>query len=418
VMSHVAARSKYISLFSGGGGLDLALRIALPQARCVCYVEDEITVASILAARIAEGSLDDAPIWSDVRRFDGRPWRGKVDGIIGGFPCQDLSVAGKRAGIQGKRSGLWAEFARITREVRPGWVFIENVPGLLANKAMRRVLGDLSALGFDAEWMCVRASDVGAPHKRERVFILAYSPSGGCGEMAQAKGADWQATESERSSPELAHSGHRGVPIRPRHEGRTAGQFPPERAIIDCDCTKLENAAWDGERGQSRQEGRLRRGRCRQTSSRLVGSEVVHAPNSGRREKRGRGDRIGKRADGDRREADGGVGVAGEMVADATCQRCDGTGAAGAQWRPEPPDCRLFPPGPAGCGRHGCDLRFHKRKLNPLFVAWLMGWPIWWCITEPMPCAHSEMESYLCRQRSRLHSLLDAGGTDEPKHMD
>jgi len=82
------------------------------------------------------------------------------------------------------------------------------------------------------------------------------------------------------------------------------------------------------------------------------------------------------------------------------------------------PDQPIQPGGTCWCGRPGCDLQSHKRKLNPLFVAWLMGWPIWWCITEPMPCAHSEMESYLCRQRSRLRTLLDAGGTDEPRHMD
>jgi len=82
------------------------------------------------------------------------------------------------------------------------------------------------------------------------------------------------------------------------------------------------------------------------------------------------------------------------------------------------PDQPIQPGGTCWCGRHGCDLRFHKRKLNPLFVAWLMGWPIWWCITEPMLYAHSEMESYLCRQRSRLRTLLDAGGTDEPRRMD
>lgn len=106
------AETTYISLFSGVGCLDLAVRIALPDARCVCYVEGDLGPARILAARIDDGSLDDAPLWADVRSFDGRAWRGLVDGIIGGFPCQDLSVAGKRAGISGERSGLWSEFAR------------------------------------------------------------------------------------------------------------------------------------------------------------------------------------------------------------------------------------------------------------------------------------------------------------------
>ena len=172
----------WISLFSGAGGLDLGLRIAIPDARPICYVEREITAAGILAARMEEGTLPEAPIWSDIRAFDGRPWRGEVDLIAGGFPCQDLSGAGKRAGITGGRSGLWWEFARLIGEIRPEFVFVENVPGLLANEAMRRVLGDLSALGFNAEWISLRASDVGAPHRRERVFLLAYAPVLGLGQ--------------------------------------------------------------------------------------------------------------------------------------------------------------------------------------------------------------------------------------------
>lgn len=169
----MASRPQYISLFSGAGGLDLAARIAIPKARCVCFVEGEIPCAEILAARMEEGNLEDAPIWSDVRTFDGEPWRGKVDFIVGGFPCQDLSVAGKRAGIDGERSGLWSEYARIVGQVRPQFVFIENVPGLLANEPMRRVLGDLSALGFDAEWCSLPASGTGSPQHRERAWILA-----------------------------------------------------------------------------------------------------------------------------------------------------------------------------------------------------------------------------------------------------
>jgi DNA (cytosine-5)-methyltransferase 1 len=172
----------YISLFSGVGGLDLGLQIALPEARCVCYVESGIQNARVLEARITDGALDDAPIWSDVRTFDGRAWRGRVQAVIGGFPCQDLSVAGKREGIEGARSGLWAQFHRIIREVRPDWVFVENVAGLLVNRAMGRVLGDLAEERFDAEWGVFSAAECGAPHRRERVFILAYRP-----EMAERR---------------------------------------------------------------------------------------------------------------------------------------------------------------------------------------------------------------------------------------
>lgn len=163
-----------LSLFTGVGGLDTGLRIACPDARTVCYVESGIENASVLAARIAEGSIDDAPIWADVRTFDGRAWRGAVDCIVGGFPCQDISIAGRGEGIvEGNRSGLWFQFAQIIREVGPSFVFVENVAALLI-RGLDTVLADLAALGFDAQWISVRASDCGASHRRERVFILAY----------------------------------------------------------------------------------------------------------------------------------------------------------------------------------------------------------------------------------------------------
>jgi site-specific DNA-cytosine methylase len=165
----------YLSLFAGAAGLDLSIRIAVPNARCVGYVENDAATARILAARMADGTLDAAPVWSDVRSVPCDIYRGRVDGIIGGFPCTDLSVAGKREGITGERSGLWFEYARIIREVQPGWVFIENVPPVLHLGAGRAVLGELAGLGFDAVWDSVRASDVGAPHQRKRVFIFAWN---------------------------------------------------------------------------------------------------------------------------------------------------------------------------------------------------------------------------------------------------
>jgi DNA (cytosine-5)-methyltransferase 1 len=120
-----------------------------------------------------DGSLDEAPIWSDVCTFDGRPWRGSVDLVAGGFPCQDVSSAGKRRGLDGERSGLWWEYHRIVREVQPRWVFIENVEGLAA-RGLGDVLEALSELGYDAEWGVLAASEVGAPHRRKRLFILAW----------------------------------------------------------------------------------------------------------------------------------------------------------------------------------------------------------------------------------------------------
>ena len=125
-------------------------------------------------ARQDDGSLRPFPIWDDVRTFDGKPWAGRVDVISGGFPCQDISVAGKGAGITGERSGLWGEFARIICEVRPRYVLVENSPALVA-RGLGTVLGDLAALGLDARWGVLGAVHAGAPHKRERIWIVANS---------------------------------------------------------------------------------------------------------------------------------------------------------------------------------------------------------------------------------------------------
>ena len=141
---------------------------------CVCAVEIEPYCREILLQRQRDGILPKFPIWDDVRTFDGRPWRGKIDIICGGFPCQDISCAGKGAGIDGERSGLWSEFARIISEVRPRYAFVENSP-MLAVRGLGQVLGDLSEIGYDAEWFVMGADDVGAPHIRKRMWILANS---------------------------------------------------------------------------------------------------------------------------------------------------------------------------------------------------------------------------------------------------
>jgi DNA (cytosine-5)-methyltransferase 1 len=178
-----------LSLFSGIGGLDLGIRLACPAARVVCYVERDAYCQRVVMARIADGLLDAAPLWPDVCSFDGRRWAGCVDTICGGFPCVDISLAGRRAGIQpGNRSGLWYEFARIIGEVGPRYVFMENVAALV-NGGLDIVLGTLANLGYDSEWGVVSAADVGAPHLRKRVFLLAYrelerEPQGDVGEPA------------------------------------------------------------------------------------------------------------------------------------------------------------------------------------------------------------------------------------------
>jgi len=141
---------------------------------CVCAVEIEPYPRKVLMQRQRDGILPRFPVWDDVTTFDGNPWRGHVAIICGGFPCQDISAAGKGAGITGERSGLWKEFARIIGEVRPRYVLVENSP-MLTLRGLGTVLGDLAEMGYDADWCVLGAVDAGAPHKRDRIWILAYS---------------------------------------------------------------------------------------------------------------------------------------------------------------------------------------------------------------------------------------------------
>ena len=173
---------RVLSIFSGIGGLDCAVRLVFPECRTVCYVEREAYAASVLVARMEDKTLDEAPIWSDVTTFNGDCFNGLVDTVAFGFPCTDISVAGKQKGIkggeQGTRSGLFFEACRIIRQVQPRYLFIENVTGLLSNRFMSVVLGELSEMGFDAQWGVFSARDVGSTHLRKRVFILGYSNGG------------------------------------------------------------------------------------------------------------------------------------------------------------------------------------------------------------------------------------------------
>ena len=160
-----------LALFAGTGGGILGGKML--GWRTVCAVEIERYPRNVLLQRQRDGILDNFPIWDDVRTFDGKPWRGKVDVISGGFPCQDISIAGRGLGIErGERSGLWREYTRIIREIRPRYCFVENSP-MLASRGLGIVLGDLAALWYDAAWKVLSAGDCGAPHERARMWIVA-----------------------------------------------------------------------------------------------------------------------------------------------------------------------------------------------------------------------------------------------------
>lgn len=226
-----------ISLCTGGFGLDHGIELAIPSARTVCMVEREAFAVATLVSAMEEGLIHPAPVWSDARTFNGRPWRGAVDGIIGGIPCQPHSLAGKRLGQDDARD-LWSTARRIIVQSKAWFVLIENVRGMLSSGGAERVWRDLHRLGFEVEGGLFTASEVGASHERERLFILAvanrhkpglegYGHSGerpgklpawsGSGELADATG-DHEWRIGEQRSREASEAG--------RH---SFGLFPPGR---------------------------------------------------------------------------------------------------------------------------------------------------------------------------------------------
>lgn len=154
-----------LDLFAGIGGFSLGLeRTGAFKTELFCEIDP-------FCQKVLRKHWPDVPIHEDITTLHGET--GQFDVLTGGFPCQDLSYAGKGAGIEGERSGLWSEFARLIREIRPKFIIVENVPALL-NRGMGVVLGDLAKGGYDAEWQCLPAAAFGAPHIRDRVWVLAY----------------------------------------------------------------------------------------------------------------------------------------------------------------------------------------------------------------------------------------------------
>ncbi len=183
---NVDTTQNIISFCTGYGGIELGIKRTGLPVRTVAYVEIEAFACANLVAKIEQGDMDAAPIWTDIKTFDGRPFRGKVDGIIGGYPCQPFSCAGKQLGDKDPRH-LWPFIRTHIETIRPVWCFFENVAGHL-RLGFDRVVKDLDEMGYIVEEALVTASQVGAPHKRERLFILGYSE----GHLWGASGHDRQ----------------------------------------------------------------------------------------------------------------------------------------------------------------------------------------------------------------------------------
>ncbi|WOF75304.1 DNA cytosine methyltransferase [Parvibaculaceae bacterium PLY_AMNH_Bact1] len=162
-----------ISLCSGYGGLELGLHIAEPNYRTVCFVEREAHAAATLVARMEDQALDHAPVWDDVKSFKGRPWRGRIQILSAGYPCQPFSYGGKQKGAADPRH-LWPDVARIIKEAQPEWVFLENVKGHI-DLGFSDVGRELQGMGYGVKAGLFSAFEVGASHYRERLFILAHA---------------------------------------------------------------------------------------------------------------------------------------------------------------------------------------------------------------------------------------------------
>jgi DNA (cytosine-5)-methyltransferase 1 len=262
-----------LHLFAGAGGGILGGQLL--GHTCVCAVEWNTYARRVLLARQRDGVLPRFPIWDDVQTFDGTPWRGRVDVVCGGFPCQDISAAGKGAGIDGERSGMWRHMARIVGEVRPRYVLVENSP-ILTSRGLGVVLGDLAAMGYDAEWCVLGASDAGAPHRRERIWILA---------------ADAISKQHESGTPQKRWASSLIVPAdtasgRPQGRqnlNRLHGPPPSERASkpIGVGSGVAPDVAYPRSRRRPTHQLRARRDIVG-----LCGQDVAHADSTRRKEQR------------------------------------------------------------------------------------------------------------------------------------
>lgn len=233
-----------LSLCAGIGGIDLGLRAGLDGAhRTVCYVERDAYCASVLAARMADGHLDDAPIWADLRTFDAEPWRGVVDIVTAGYPCTPFSYAGHRKGAEDPRH-LWPYVAHIVATIRPTYVFCENVPGHLT-MGFREVVNDLSRLGYTVKAGIFSAAEVGAHHMRKRLYFVAHAehmPDGrelhngreGAGSASLHAGGNGTPRSMAHSHSERqlqSQGSERGVRRRPSDGDSTTHTWPAEPSV-------------------------------------------------------------------------------------------------------------------------------------------------------------------------------------------
>lgn len=256
-----------LALFAGAGGGILGAHLL--GWRTVCAVETEPYCREVLLRRQQDGLLPLFPIWDDCNTFEGGAWSGIVDVITAGFPCQPFSVAGKQEGADDSRNG-WPATIRIVDEVRPSFVLLENVPGLLTagHGYFGQVLGDLATIGYDAVWDCFPAAAIGAPHRRDRLWVLAYPNSdqhqGSTPAVGGPAAAHLHTDTNGRRCEEQRQSKSRGEQSQPRSiadglgedrrlDGTSAGNVPdaPDHPMAERGQHALD--ARPGSRGESEQ---------------------------------------------------------------------------------------------------------------------------------------------------------------------
>jgi len=209
---------RHISLCAGYGGIDLGLKRAIPSVRTIAFSEIEAYACANLVSKMEQGLMDSAPIWTNLKTFPWQSFRGTVDILSGGYPCQPFSMAGKRLGSEDPRH-LWPFIANGIELMRPTTCFFENVEGHIS-MGLFTVVSDLEQLGYEVSWGLFSASECGAPHRRKRVFILANTnnpqrqgamqPVGSYEELTKSSlfGAEWGQDPAEQVEPRLGRMAH------------------------------------------------------------------------------------------------------------------------------------------------------------------------------------------------------------------
>lgn len=339
----------YISLCTGYGGLDEALELAIGggNAFCLAMAEREAFACDILLNRMAEGSIKPCPIWSDLRTFPASRFRGLVDCVTGGYPCQPFSIAGRKGGADDPRH-LWPAIARLLDEFgRPEWCVFENVANHL-NLGFREVARDLQGMGYNVAAGLFTAQEVGASHKRERLFIVAHAPSDGCKRRGgNGIGTGRQAEPFTSSGTPVEHGNLQGLKARNSISGSGEPRFAGERRLDMGNSNGAERGPL-GARDDGTGEG-LNKGR-QGASGPGVPSQVLGEPSSELHDRRGHA------GPGGRHELADASGLVGDPDLAGPQGLCERSEEHAGKWFARQasnhlghvsPELNLFAPGPA-----------------------------------------------------------------------